>query len=275
VNAPAGWFEVLFDDAGDGGPGLPDAFRSVYGEWRLPREPSTYVFVNFVSARDGRVSFAEPGHAGGGDVSGFDARDRWLMGLLRARADAVLVGDGTMWAEPDHVWTAEFISPDEAEALAGLRRDEGRSTYPLQVVLSLTGELPADAAVFQHAGLELVIATTAAGAPAARRTGASVLELGESVVDVGALVNELGRRGIRTLLCEGGPRVYGSLLAAGVPLDEFLTLSPLLLGDGEPGPPRPSLVEGARFAPGSAPRSRLLGLRRGGDHLYLRSRYGA
>jgi hypothetical protein len=50
--------------------------------------------------RDGRVSFSEPRHLGGGDVSGFDERDRRLMGLLRARADAVMVGDGTLKAKP-------------------------------------------------------------------------------------------------------------------------------------------------------------------------------
>jgi riboflavin biosynthesis pyrimidine reductase len=88
------------------------------------------------------------------------------------------------------------------------------------------------------------------------------------------ILAELAARGVRTLVCEGGPRVYGSLLAAGVELDEFLTLSPLVLGDDEIGPKRPSLVEGVRFAPGAAPRSRLLSVRRGGDHLYLRSRYG-
>ena len=51
------------------------------------------------------MSFSEPGHLGGGDVSGFDERDQWLMGLLRSRADAVMIGDGTMSAEPEQLWT--------------------------------------------------------------------------------------------------------------------------------------------------------------------------
>src|SRR5262249_14425084 len=245
------------------------------GDWRLSEPASQpHLFVNLVTAHDGRVSFNDPGHVSGGDVSGFDARDRWLMGLLRARADAVLVGDGTMRAEPDHVWTAEDIAPEEADAFSALRRHEGRRPFPLQVILSLTGDLPSDAAVLGRDELELIVATTRSGGDAARETGATVLELGAEAVDVRALLDELGARGARTILCEGGPRVYGSVLAARVQLDEFLTIAPFVLGDGAGGPQRPSLVEGVRFAPGAAPRSRLLSVRRGDSHLYLRSRYG-
>jgi riboflavin biosynthesis pyrimidine reductase len=146
----------------------------------------------------------------------------------------------------------------------------------LQVFLSQTGELPAEAAVFHRPELEVVVVTTSAGAARARETGAAVLELGVEVGDLPVLVETLRARfEVRMLLCEGGPRVYGSILAAAIACDEFLTLSPLVLGDGDGGAPRPSLVEGVRFGPRSAPRSRLLNVRRGGDHLYLRSRYWA
>jgi riboflavin biosynthesis pyrimidine reductase len=83
-----------------------------------------------------------------------------------------------------------------------------------------------------------------------------------------------GRWGVRTIVCEGGPRLYGAMLREGLVVDEFLTVSPLLLGDDGVGAHRPSLVEAVRFPPGGAPRSRLLSVRAGGDHLYLRSRYG-
>ncbi len=80
---------------------------------------------------------------------------------------------------------------------------------------------------------------------------------------------------IRALLCEGGPRVYGSLLRGRQLDDEFLTLSPIIVGNRPPeaGRPRPSLVEGVAFAPGATPVQRLLGVRRAGDHLFLRSRF--
>lgn len=278
-----GWFELLLEDETDDGAGLPAGFAAVYGgDWRLPpggEQP--YLYVNFCTARDGRVSFADPGHLSGADVSGFDERDRWLMGLLRARADCVLMGDGTLHSEPDHLWTAEFIFPPEAAAFAALRAAERRRPVPLQVFVSLTGQLRWDAAVFGEAKSEVVIATTTVGARNVAERPATTaqveaLVLGEQEVDFGRLARTLAERyDVATLLCEGGPRVYGSVLRSGLACDEFLTLSPLVLGDSDEGPYRPSLVEGARFRPEAAPQSRLLSIRRAGDYLYLRSRYAA
>jgi riboflavin biosynthesis pyrimidine reductase len=78
--------------------------------------------------------------------------------------------------------------------------------------------------------------------------------------------------GVATLLSEAGPNIYGGLLAAGVVDDEFVTLSPIVVG-GSDEKPRPSLIEGVAFNPDHPPRSRLLTLRRSGDFLFLQSRY--
>jgi riboflavin biosynthesis pyrimidine reductase len=257
---PADAFELLHEAASDDGEGLPPELRAVYGgDWRIPRG-HPYVYVNFVVSRDGRVSFREPGHLGGGSVSAFDRRDQWLMALLRARADAVLIGDATVAAEPEHVWTAETVFPEEAATWAALRETEGRRAAPLVVILSADGEVPDESAMFRRDDLEVLVATPEPGADA---------------VDLRALAARLAdEHRVGTLLCEGGPRVYGSLLASRLAFDEFLTLSPLVLGEAPDGPPRPSLVEGVAFAPGETPVSRLLSVRRGGDYLYLRSRYG-
>jgi riboflavin biosynthesis pyrimidine reductase len=280
--APQGWFDVLLDEDRGDGQSLPEPFRLVYGgDWRLPLGEQ-YVYVNFCIARDGRVSFADPGHIGGGEVSGFDAHDQWLMGLLRARADAVMMGDGTLASEPQHLWTAEFICPTDAEAFTALRRAEGRRPAPLVVFVSLRGGLPWEAAVFGEPSAEVLIATTTSGARAveAEAPGVAarieVLALGDGEVDLGLLAETLAARfGVERLLCEGGPRLYGSLLRARLQCDEFVTLSPVVIGDdGVSGARRPSLVEGVRFAVEEAPRSRLLSVRRAGDHLFLRCRYG-
>ena len=284
VVGPGAPFEVLLDADAGPGDGLPAAFRRVYGgDWRLPppgaARPHTY--ANFVVSRDGRVSFDEPGHRGGGAISLFSAHDRWLMGLLRARCDAVLVGDQTLRAEPEHLWTPEYAFPADAAAFAALRATEGRHATPLHAFLSLDGDLPAGAAILGRPEIPILVATTARGAAPARaalrgRANAEVLALGGEQVDPGALMAALRRDyGVRALLCEGGPRVYGALLGAGQIDDEFLTLSPLVVGNRPPGAgrPRPGLVEGVAFAPGAAPLQRLLGVRRAGDHLFLRSRY--
>ncbi len=108
------------------------------------------------------------------------------------------------------------------------------------------------------------------------RANVTVRDFGTERVDPAALLAALRQEyGVRSLLCEGGPRTYGSLLGAGLVDDEFLTLSPLVIGDHPAGVgrPRPSLVEGIAFAPGRVPTQRLLNIRRAGNHLFLRSRY--
>ena len=243
------------------------------------RGPRAYVYSNFVLSRDGRVSFNEPGHMSGGDVSGFSDHDRWLMALLRARADAILMGDNTLRIEPDHIWTAEHISPEDAEAFAALRRTEKRAPVPLQVFLSLDGDVDVDAAaIFSREDAHVVLATTTRGAAQARglpttQARVDVVELGSDSVDVRALLDLLGESyGVSTVLCEGGPRAFGSVLAAGCLDDEFLTSSPVVVGSA-PDVPRPGLVEGVAFPATSHPWSRPLTLHRAGDLLFLRSRY--
>jgi riboflavin biosynthesis pyrimidine reductase len=274
-------FECLFDVSEDQGASLPERLARVYGApWRLPASAGRpYVYSNFVVSRDGRVSFNEPGHSAGAVVARFDEHDRWLMALLRSRADAILMGDNTLRVEPEHVWTAEFLWPDDADAFADVRRVEERSPAPLQVFLSLEGDIDVEgAAVFSRPDAHVVIATTARGAARARSlpevaARLDILELGVEAVDVAGLLATLGDEyGVATVLCEGGPRAYASLLAAGCVDDEFLTLSTVVIGSTVERP-RPSLVEGAAFPAGAYPVSRPVSLHRVGDMLYLRARY--
>lgn len=284
VVGPGTPFVSLLDE--DSGPGLPlpEPFRRVYGgDWPLPAPEADrpYTYMNFVASRDGRVSFSEPGHLGGGPVSRWSAHDRWLMGLLRSRCDAVLSGDNTLRLDPPLLLTPDYIFPDDAVAFAALRAAEGRSAVPLHVLLSLEGDLPLDATLFGRPDLPLLVATTTRGAARARallgdRANLAVRDFGAESVDPAALLAALRREyGVAALLCEGGPRTYGSLLGAGLVDDEFLTLSPIIIGAHPPGagPHRPSLVEGVAFSPEHPPTQRLLHLRRVGDHLFLRSRY--
>lgn len=284
VVGPGTPFVSLLDE--DTGPGLrlPEAFRHAYGgDWLLP-EPEAdrpYTYMNFVASRDGRVSFSEPGHLGGGDVSRFNAHDQWLMGLLRSRCDAVLSGDNTLRLDPPLLLTPDYIFPADAAAFAALRAAEGRAAIPLHVILSLEGDLPADATLFGRPEIPLLIATTTRGVAPARavlgdRANATVRDFGAETVDLVALLAALRLEyGVGSLLCEGGPRTYGSLLGANLVNDEFLTLSPIIIGDHPAGAgrPRPSLVEGIAFTPGHPPTQRLLNVRRAGDHLFLRSRF--
>ncbi len=259
--------------------GLPEAFRLAYGgDWLFDAPTDRpYIYSNFVQSRDGRISFGIPGQAGGGEVSGFNLHDQWIMGLLRTRANAVIVGDVTLRIEPDHIWTHQYICPKET-AFDDLRISFGVATNPLQTFLSLEGEFNPSSPVFARADLHIVIFTTARGRDRAKNlegvaAKVDLPEVGTDRVDLERVMQVLHHDyKIKTLLCEGGPRVYGSFVAAKLMDEEFLTLSPMVIGqDAERS--RPGLIEGAPFTPENAPRSIPVSLKRAGDYLFLRSKY--
>ncbi|MBA3944286.1 MAG: dihydrofolate reductase family protein [Herpetosiphonaceae bacterium] len=258
---------------------LPPTFAKLYSSWPLlPPAGCPYVYANFVMSRDGRVSFNIPRHMGGGDVSRRNVHDRWLMGLLRARADAVLIGGSSLANAGNHIWTPDAVFTEDSAAWQTLREQEGRSRTPMTVIMTRSGTVTAlDAPTFRTPGLRVLLATTRAGVQAA----AELLHCAPHVevyapddtLDMEQLLRQLHRNyGVNTLLCEGGPQVYGSLHAAGMVNDEFVTLSPILIGNS-PKEPRPSLVEGIAFSPEQPPQSKLLSLHRSGDYLFLHSRY--
>ncbi len=276
---PGSAYDVLFDEGPRNGVDLPLPLRELYGSFVLP-EPNgrPWMGINFVTSHDGRVSFAEIGKAAGGFVSGFNRHDAWLMGLLRARADAIVVGDMTLRVEPEHDWTAAYIFPSDAGTFAELRRAEGRTERPLVVFLSLTGDLNPAARVLSEFTTPMVVATTEIGAAEAGRRlrgrpNAEVVTFGTERVDTHELLVWLGRaKGARHVLCEGGPRVYGSVLRDEALDEEFLTLAPYVIGcTSTTGARRPSLVEGVTFLPETAPYLAPMSVRRAGDMLFTRS----
>ena len=87
-------FDSLLEMQGGAALPLPTELARLYGRLAFPLHPGhTHVIANFVSTLDGVVDLNEPGRTGGGDISGFNRHDKMLMGLLRAAADAVIVGE--------------------------------------------------------------------------------------------------------------------------------------------------------------------------------------
>lgn len=277
-NGPGTPYTLLFADEQPTTPSLPVAYRTIYGsDWVIPAVGARpYVYSNFAQARDGRVSFNEPGIMSGGDVTGANPHDRWLMGLLRARADCVMTGDMTVKIESEHIWSAEYICPSDAPAFTALRQAEGRAPLPLLCIVSQLCDFPQEAACLHQPDLHIVLATTTPGAAIARdwRCAArlDVLELGADWVDLARLTQILYQEyGVRNLICEGGPRLMGGMLAAGLIDEEFVTWCPTMIGESQ-GHFRPSYIEGVTFLPTTAPYSRPISLRRAGDFLFLQTR---
>ena len=283
VRGPARPFETLFDEETSGpGEGLalhPD-FAAVYGgpmRLRPATDGLPLLAMNFVTAHDGRVAFNHPDHRGGGPISGFDDNDQWLMGLLRARADAVVVGEGTLRAEPAHVNTPEDIYPADSDAFAALRAHEDRSELPIFSYITFAGNLPPRSRVFSMEDAHTVVATTSSGARRVRETvrpagRLDILEFGDDGVDLERYARMMADDyGVEFLLCEGGATLYGAMLRAEIVDEPFITRSPLVVGEN-PDVPRPSLVEGAGWLLDDAPRMRIRSVRKAGDCLYMRYR---
>jgi riboflavin biosynthesis pyrimidine reductase len=242
----------------------------------MPRPRArSHVIANFASSLDGVVSLSPSGHSSGGEITGFDPRDRMVMGILRASADAVVIGAGTLRAVPHHLWTAEHVFPPMAEAFRAFRRRLGKPRSPLQVVVTASGELDHDLPIFRSEEVRTLIVTTPRGARRFRAVGAPsngrLVEVGgrQRVRAREVLAALADYRPTRLALVEGGPHLIADFFGEGA-LDElFLTLAPRVAGR-DAARPRLALVEGRAFAPERTVGARLVDVRRGGDLLFLR-----
>jgi riboflavin biosynthesis pyrimidine reductase len=248
---------------------LPAELARLYAGTLGFEEPR--LFANFVATLDGVVAI--PTLPGSNRlIAASSSADRFVMGLLRACSDAVMIGSGTLSASPGSTWTPARAFPAAADSFAELRRRLGREGDPELVVLSASGQIdPAHPALAAGA----LVLSSDHGTERLRPllpASAQVVSLGpEPMLGARAIVAALTERGHRLVLSEGGPRAIGPLLAAGLVDELFLTLSPLLLGRPDGGE-RPGLVEGVDLLPGAA--ARLLGARRAGEHLFLRYAIG-
>jgi riboflavin biosynthesis pyrimidine reductase len=246
---------------------LPEELGRVYGRLGFA---DRVVYSNFVSSLDGVVAFGT-GVSAGSVISGKFQADRFLMALLRACADAVVIGAGTMRATPGHLWTPAHVFPDLASSFAALREALGRGPVPRLVVITAKGHLD-----LNHPALAkgATILTTESGAQELRGrlpSTCEVITLGRGKkLDIKHVFAELGKRGFEVILTEGGPHLVGELIAAQLLDEAFLTLSPVIAGRGKER--RFGMVEGVELLPSMPVWSGLLSARRHGDYLFLRYR---
>ncbi len=140
------------------------AAEAPYGRpLRFPDSPRPYVVANFVASIDGVASLGLTDGTDSTTLSGSSRADRYLMGLLRASADAVMIGAGNLRATPGHQWTpASVAGPDTAAIKAYRAERTGAAEPPPLVVVSLSGDLSAHVALDQPATSVMVV-TSARG----------------------------------------------------------------------------------------------------------------
>lgn len=208
---------------------LPDGAAVVDGLdfAALAPDDRPYLVLNMVTTADGRVTI------GGRSGPIGNAADQDLFHALRTRADAVMVGAGTLRAE-NYGRLVRKPERREARTAAGLAPD------PLAVIVSGRLDLPDDLPLLHEPEQEVLVATFSDRELAGDAQIEYMRFEHAEGVDMTALLGALRERGVRSVLCEGGPTLNAELLRAGGVDELFHCLAPKLAGE----PDAPTMVSG-------------------------------
>ncbi len=200
-----------------GGDGAEDAARQLAGYLTHRRTGRPRVIAKFATSLDGRIASAS------GDsrwVSGPETR-AWAH-RERPKLDAIVVGSGT-------------VVVDDPELTARPGGSAEGAHQPLRVVVDTRGRTPGGARVL--AGPSPTLLATSERSPAAWRAemeaaGAEVVRLPEDRghVDLAALLDELGRRGVLSALVEGGGVLHGALFDRRLVDYLHAVIAPIIIG---------------------------------------------
>jgi riboflavin biosynthesis pyrimidine reductase len=281
-------FEVLFDRS-ESDTDLPPELVRFSGSMGFPSPPEDrpWVYSNFVQSLDGMVTFGGK-HPEGRWVAR-SRHDRWMMDLLRAHADAVIYGVGSLIQETLYSGIAGgpvFRITDDA--LLELRERLGRGKQKVLIVTGSGMLNHADYRLFGSPHVDAYIITTAAGRERLRTASPTpVLVFGsDREIELKPLLAALRREhGIRYLLCEGGPTLYGAFVHAGFIDEKFVTIAPQEIGPviaESDLPPelrtagvsgnRLTTIAGHGFSIETAPWYHWISCRKAGDHEFNRYR---
>jgi riboflavin-specific deaminase-like protein len=179
-----------------------------------------FVFVNMVSTIDGRAQ-----RSGSTGALG-DEADLEMLLELRAIADAVLIGTGTLRVEG----YARLIGAAERRAR---REAAGLAADPPAVLLSRSLELPWEAGLFADPDQPVLVYTGTATEAEVPEVAAPVEVVRLAEATPAAMLADLRARGIAALLSEGGPTLNSAMLSAGLVDELFLTIVPQITGEVE------------------------------------------
>jgi riboflavin biosynthesis pyrimidine reductase len=174
--------------------------------------------VNFVSSIDGAVTVDGKSGGLGGDA------DHRVFDILRRLCDVVLVAAGTVRTEG---YGPMVVDQDAVDA----RVARGLKTQPVFAIVSQSLDFDPKSPIFTEAPKKPILITTGASSERSREAlqyVADIIVCGEKELDAAVMVEDLASRGLGRIHCEGGPSLFGTLLAAGVVNELCLTVSPLL-----------------------------------------------
>jgi 2,5-diamino-6-(ribosylamino)-4(3H)-pyrimidinone 5'-phosphate reductase len=217
-----------------------------------------FVYINMAMTADGKITSASREYPRlTSDL------DRQTMDRLRAEADAIVVGAGTLRADNPALHVRDAGMRAHRESL-------GKPAGLVRVAVTASGALDGAERFFaDEPGGSRVVATTEGADPrrlAALEERAEVWRLGSDRVDLPAMLQRLAGRGVRRVLVEGGGELNWCFVQQDLVDELYVTVAPVLLGGRE----APTLLEGQGLPMELQKRLRLLDLRREGDEIYCR-----
>ncbi|WP_461124813.1 RibD family protein [Saccharothrix stipae] len=214
-----------------------------------------YVLLSVAVSVDGYIDDRGAQRFPLSNAEDFDHVDR-----MRAESDAILVGAATIRRDNPRLLV------NRADRRAA-RVAEGRSEYPVKVAVTGSGDLDPALAFWHHGGEKLVYTTDSGRWRAEPVVGhlAEVVSLGPAV-DFGALLDDLGARGVDRLMVEGGGTIHTAFLSAGLADEIRMAVAPMLIGQAA----APRFVNPAEFPGGPARRFHLEEVTKLGDVAVLR-----
>ena len=231
-----------------------------FADLALPQPPPgrPLVGVNVVTSIDGRAQLA-------GSAEGLSGRaDRRQMQLLRVAYDAVGSGVGTLRAD-------DYYSHLPAD-LAARRVAAGRPAQPTALLIAGRGPVPTDRRWFGHADQSRIVVLGADAPPVEMPPGTDLLTAPTALPEPEWVLAQLARRGIHSLLLEGGPTTNATFLAADAIDELYWTIGARLLGT-DALPMIAPIPGGGPWA--ERPREgRLVSIHRSGEELFVHYRFG-
>ena len=194
-------------------------------------EERAWLAIDMVTSLDGAATVDGRTDRLGGEA------DAVIFRQLRAAADAILIGAGTV--------RAEGYGPGGGSAQRRADRESrGLAPRPRMVIVTGSLDLAPGHRVFSDPSHPPVVVTHGQASEERGRAlqdVAEVVRIGDDEVDLPALLHWLAAQGLRRVLCEGGPQLNGSLLDADLIDEVFLTVAPSAFAGGAPriaGSPR-------------------------------------
>jgi riboflavin-specific deaminase-like protein len=191
-----------------------------------------YTIVNFVASADGHAAFR------GRSRWLSDDADRELFHGLREHVDAVMAGTGTLRAER---YGRMVRDPERRHRRAAA----GLNPEPLAVIMSRSGDVPIDIPLFSDPGSRVVVFTPHGLDTSSLQAQVDVVRLDAGELTLTTMMRRLrSTYDVHSLLCEGGPTLYGALLQEDLVDELFLSLAPKLTGGGT----APAITAGPELA---------------------------